>query len=343
MKALSLKLIRNRWNLARGYLRRETISRGFPLELGIELTNHCNADCIMCPRQQMTRQRGFMEISLFKKIIDEAKEYTELAYLHLAGESLLHPDLIEMIDYCGLAGINTTLSTNAQLLDSEMSRRLIDSRLDMILLALDGASKATYSRIKRGLEYDHVVQNIENFIEMKAKARRAPYAVVQLIYQKENMHEVDQYRKLWGQSKADMVRIKPCFYYPGMDDNHGVSAGKVRSMKPCMLLWRQLAICWDGTIVACCMDFLAQVAVGNVGTESIKEAWNGDKMLWMRELHGRGECEQTSLSQRCSGFRLGLPHAMVGILMDDLSIKKMMPRFERYSLFRRLKVANYYE
>ena len=37
----------------------------------VEITNHCNLNCIMCNNDKLKRKRGFMDISLYKKIIDE--------------------------------------------------------------------------------------------------------------------------------------------------------------------------------------------------------------------------------------------------------------------------------
>ena len=44
-------------------------------EIRIETTNICNAHCIMCPREKLDREKGTMSIDLFKKIIDEVKDY----------------------------------------------------------------------------------------------------------------------------------------------------------------------------------------------------------------------------------------------------------------------------
>jgi MoaA/NifB/PqqE/SkfB family radical SAM enzyme len=53
----------------------------------------------------MKREKGMMDFATFKKIIDESRGKLEFTYLHLFGESLLHPDLFKMIRYCNDAGI----------------------------------------------------------------------------------------------------------------------------------------------------------------------------------------------------------------------------------------------
>jgi 2-iminoacetate synthase ThiH len=37
----------------------------------IESTNLCNAKCVFCPRDEMHRRQGVMDLDLFRKIVDE--------------------------------------------------------------------------------------------------------------------------------------------------------------------------------------------------------------------------------------------------------------------------------
>ena len=90
-----------------------------------------------------------MQFSLFKKIIDETKDYVELVDLDLYGESMLNPDIYKMIKYAKTNGLNTLLNTNATLLNKENSRKLIHSGLDILIISFDGTSKETYELIRR--------------------------------------------------------------------------------------------------------------------------------------------------------------------------------------------------
>ena len=51
-----------------------------PTVLMIENTNHCNAECVMCPRDTLSRKRGFMDFGLFEKIIREASSEKRKAH-----------------------------------------------------------------------------------------------------------------------------------------------------------------------------------------------------------------------------------------------------------------------
>lgn len=43
--------------------------------------------------------KGFMEWDLFKKVIDEAKDFVSIIALYKRGEPLLHKDIFKMIKY----------------------------------------------------------------------------------------------------------------------------------------------------------------------------------------------------------------------------------------------------
>ena len=65
----------------------------------IEPTNTCNLRCTFCfVTDGMTRDGGFMDFDLFKKIIDDCTDLEHLC-MHNWGEPLLHKDIFRMIEY----------------------------------------------------------------------------------------------------------------------------------------------------------------------------------------------------------------------------------------------------
>ena len=83
----------------------------WPSVILIENTNCCNARCIMCPRDTLTRKRGFMEFGLFEKIMKELSGANRKPVIHLHGfgEPLLDTLLPERIKLAKACGIKTYL------------------------------------------------------------------------------------------------------------------------------------------------------------------------------------------------------------------------------------------
>lgn len=339
------KLIFNRYNLVKSYLGRKTIVNGFPLELAIEVTNRCNADCIMCSRRNMKRPIGDMDLDLFKKIIDEAKSYTELIWLHLAGEPLLHPSLFEMIAYAKSNGVKVGLSTNAILLNKNKSSMIINSGLDLLIISFDGATKEVYERIRRLSNYEKTLDNILYYLEQKIKKTSSPHTQIQFVYMDENKEEINNFMQMWRHTSAETVRFKPYFKFPDKEEESSQELEQARNKKinPCFFLWRQCSIYWDGTVVSCCWDFLKQTPLGDIKNSSLKEIWNGPQMQHMRDLHIKGQYKNIDLCKNCNVPKIGMPFLLGSILIDDLTVKKLLPLFDNLNIMNKIKAARYYK
>jgi len=71
----------------------------------IESTNICNAKCVFCPRDEMHRDEGYMDMALFKKIADEcaALNITHMR-MHNYGEAFADRNLVEKVRYAKSIG-----------------------------------------------------------------------------------------------------------------------------------------------------------------------------------------------------------------------------------------------
>ena len=111
------------FNLIRRYRER------FPRLLSIELSSSCNARCIMCPHDEMTRKKQNMPMEILEKIIADC-EGKALRKINLFwfGDSLCNKRIIECLQIVRkkLPRVKLNLSTNAGLLTEEKSRAMID-------------------------------------------------------------------------------------------------------------------------------------------------------------------------------------------------------------------------
>ena len=74
----------------------------YPSTLMIELTNHCNLSCTICPREYQygkDMDKGRMSIELAKKIIDEKIPYLDSIGLTGMGETFMYSNLLEIVNY----------------------------------------------------------------------------------------------------------------------------------------------------------------------------------------------------------------------------------------------------
>ena len=82
-------------------------------EIRFETTTKCNYNCIICPRDKLTRKRETMPLNRFKylfdKVINETSQYDTVTFSGF-GEPLLDPTLDEKIK--SVSYTHLTLPTN---------------------------------------------------------------------------------------------------------------------------------------------------------------------------------------------------------------------------------------
>ena len=142
-----------------------------PLSLQIEPTNHCNINCICCPRERMERATGYMDFGLFRKIIDDASEIgVKRVHLYLHGEPLLHPRIVNMIGYIKSGGLRITIATNGMLMNKEKIEGILHSGVnsgDHFMFSILGYSKVVHEGIMRGVNHEKVKKNLLYCLEMR--------------------------------------------------------------------------------------------------------------------------------------------------------------------------------
>jgi MoaA/NifB/PqqE/SkfB family radical SAM enzyme len=291
------KAVRTRLNMPikyAAYRRARLAGPIFPDRIYVESTNHCNLKCVMCPTGLgvIERPKGYMDMSLYRRIVDEVGGLVGSAVLHSWGEPLMHPDLFEMIVYGKRAGIRMETSTNITLLNEERARRVLDAGLDVLYLAMDGVTKETYERVRVNAKWEKSLRNIERFLELKRERGAPTKVVMQIIAMKETRAEVDEFVRRWNRPEVDQVNVKHLDTWGDQvdritDRKDEQSAMPMRRV-PCPNLWYHGYVFWDGTLVSCERDFDTKTPLGNV-RDGVLRAWNGPGMQALRRHHREGD------------------------------------------------------
>jgi MoaA/NifB/PqqE/SkfB family radical SAM enzyme len=278
---------KNRRALGDSYVERNEISTGLPVYLVIESTSICNLKCVMCPYPTMGRKHEHMKLGLYGKIVSEAAGFVEFMWLHLFGEPLLNPDIYRMIDMAEEAGIRVGLSTNATVLNEAASRRILDSRLSLLILCMDGATKETFERIRVGAKFEEVSRNIRQFAELK-RSRTGPLkAVLQMVNMHWNASEQQALRCEWEREGLDGILFKPFHVWANQDEqliSVGQPAERTSAGAVCYEPWIGFTVLADGTVVPCCNDYAGRQPLGDLKYQSIREIWNGAELMKLRRM-----------------------------------------------------------
>ena len=135
----------------------------FPKRVEIELASACNLRCTYCPRHYLDEMTGFIDVELFKKIIGEIEAHPNtILVLHRRGESLLHPQIKELLNTVAGKFKEVQIATNGTLLTKDKYDAIING-LTFISFSIDTPEEFNKTRVPA--KYEQVEKNILDFLE----------------------------------------------------------------------------------------------------------------------------------------------------------------------------------
>jgi len=278
----------------------------------------------MCPRGKINRPIKDMDWSLYKKIIDEIKDFVELIYLHGLGEPFLNKNLFKMIGYAKKKGIQVGISTNATVLERKKVDKLLRSGIDYVIFALDAATKKSYEQIRRQGKFEKAVANTRYFLNRKQELGLPIFCVVQMIVMPENQKEKEKFLKMWQNSGANVVRVKPV-----VDFLHHQKPKKTVLSQPCFYPYRMVNIYFDGTVVPCCEDNFGKYPLGNIKKKPLREIWNAPKAQSLRRKLASRKRKEIVICRKCTYPQPSVLGILGVSIFDNLRVKKILPFLER--------------
>ena len=300
-----------------------------PYAVIIESGNTCNFQCPTCPTPHKLiytrRPAENMSLAKYKKIIDNIKDYVHIVYVYNSNEPLLHPQIAEMIKYAADNHMHTMISTNASLLDKNMTEKLLASGLGEIRFALDSLKKEPFEKFRRGGNFEQVKANMEYFIKRKRELGvKRPIVTLQFILNKLNQDEVPAIKKYAKDWQIDKLYIKSFImseyaytkeqikklseqFYPDKDiyDEAIVYKKDEQGLKPrheykkCQEVNRIFTVLADGRAVMCCFDLFGDYVYGEMDKMNLQELWRDPKV---KELRQKGYHRQTPLCKVCGNI-----------------------------------------
>lgn len=265
----------------------------FPGRLQIETTNRCNAACAMCPILTMERPKGTMDFALFDRICQELAGMPPLRriILHIMGEPMLNPDLTAMIRHLKKVAPHQPVdfSTNGSLLDAASAREVIESGVEAVNFSIDALNPETHAKIRKGLNFQKVMANLESFIElMAASGKTKPRILIQLIKMDLNRDEWQAFAELWQAKAAEheflTVYIKELWSWGGYLESGQAEKERAEGSLalPCGYPFDQLDVYWDGRVGFCCLDEDIDLQVGDVNSQSLAGIWQSAELERIR-------------------------------------------------------------
>lgn len=281
----------------------------------IEISNVCNLQCDFCP--EVHRKKKVMSFDLFQKVIDQVSPLTEEVTFHLMGEPLAHPLFSEFLGYCEKVGVPVNLTTNGTLL-SHKDRA--EALLSPIVRQVNFSLQSWFSNFPDRDAHPYL-KPIFDFTRKAFLSRPDLY----INYRFWNMGSPSgeslnsRILRLIGQEfgfvlrddvdvasrKSYCVQGRLYLHFDSRFDWPSLKGPVLQKNGYCHGLKTHFAIHADGTVVPCCLDKEADIALGRVSNEredgrSVLQALHSDRACHLREGFERFELRD-ELCRRC-GF-----------------------------------------
>jgi len=215
------------------------------------------------------------------------------------GEALLHPRLTEMVEYIKSRSRETIvkINTNGMLLTGDYARNLIGAGIDEITFSLEGCTKESHEKIAVGSNYDTILANLMDLIDMR-KGNGRPQIRVCMVRMEETESEMKQFVRKW-RPIVDSITIHDMNTGYGTLKDRRVEKSPLKRKVPCRELWLKLQVLWDGSVTVCCIDYDGKLSIGHVERDSLRDLWFGPRMNKMREIHRAREFDKIPVCNKC--------------------------------------------
>jgi len=263
-------------------------------EVRIENSSKCNANCLICARASMTRPKVVMSTDHFCALVDQAKDIgAKLISPFGFGEPFIDPEVVDKVQYCTFLGLDTFITTNAALMDSDLASRLLDAGLGHIRFSIHGLFARDYEEVHRGLKFIDVLRNVMNFIAINNKAGNTCKTSVTMIPM---AGEKIEHLKAFWEPLVDWLEVWKPHNWLNSCDWRGSTSSKLRT---CGRPERgPVQINADGKMMVCCFDSDAKMVVGDTHENTIEEILRGNNFNKIREIHKNGWVMDSALPCR---------------------------------------------
>jgi MoaA/NifB/PqqE/SkfB family radical SAM enzyme len=166
----------------------------------VEATNKCNLTCSTCMRNVWDVKYGHMSKTTYEHILLGLREFQEKPEIFFGGygEPLSNPRIFEMIERAKGQGHRVSLITNGILLTEPVTRDLIELKLDMVWVSMDGASPECYTDVRLGDALPLVIENLTRLRSLKFRKfgpsswAGHPRLGIAFVAMKRNIHDLGQ-------------------------------------------------------------------------------------------------------------------------------------------------------
>lgn len=268
--------------------------------INLELTSVCNYCCVGCPTLNLPRGNYHMDPNLVKNIFDECGDTIEKVFLWNYGEPLLHPAIIELLNYTSKFSCEKVLSTNGSLLRKFDNFDFLKN-LDELIISINGFDSKTYRLHQKAGDLEKVSDGLVKCMPFLTKSKTR--TILQTVVHKGNLKQLGKAKEFAEKFGFNEFVVKSFNVMDGKKETYkkfipeekkfsryseklnSIHQKKTEKKYPCE---NWIVINSDGSVNPCCWDYKGKYILGNVVQQGVYGVWNSIKSLKFREEIRKG-------------------------------------------------------
>jgi anaerobic magnesium-protoporphyrin IX monomethyl ester cyclase len=190
-----------------------------PLELFIEVSNVCNLKCAMCPTFSglskhrflalKAEDRGFFDIDASLEAMEEVLKGTLNIHCFGYGESTIHPEFKQIIEFLSKYDVMLDFFTNGMTLTEEICEILVENKVASIAISFSGTTKEEYENIYLGGNFEQVLSGMRRLADTKELYKSTyPSILINSLGFEHHVQKLDQFIDLMADHGANTVLLK---------------------------------------------------------------------------------------------------------------------------------------
>lgn len=270
---------------------RQPIDRTLPAIYQIEAFSRCNLRCPFCPtgvaHEPPSYPHSAMDMELFETIVQRDLGGTRFVELQFRGEPTLHKELHAMTTmlrdrvYVGFSTHGGTLHRPPNLAAA--------LNVHYLTISIDAGSESVYRKKRVGGNWSQLLTNIDILVKVRG-SQYFPRIDLQLI-------EEDYEERTWQKEFELLHQLVEDWGWKDIAIRSIPNSNLIASKSPpptgpkdlCLNPWLSVSIKANGDVVPCCMAFEPNpwMVYGNVGLDSLRDIWAGNRVREFRASHAR--------------------------------------------------------
>jgi MoaA/NifB/PqqE/SkfB family radical SAM enzyme len=291
----------------------------YPEYIEMEVTQGiCPLRCRQCELSYWDEKPIQVSFKDFKCAMDQFPNL-KWAGNNALGDPFTNKDYWKMVKYVGDKGVNQEIYLTSQLLEpKDMEKFVTMNTHAYVKFSIDAATKKTYEYMRRGVDFDHVIENVKALDYYKKKHHKHfPEIHFHYLIMKNTIKEAEQFIDLvdglgincdgimYSRLLHTFKEIEPyfmevpeelCMRLQARGKKVGIPVSfnaDARNKPPAneCVAWTMPYIFPDGTVICCCCmneqnrrDWQRKTRMGNIFETPFRDIWYGEKYTKLRNL-----------------------------------------------------------